>query len=234
MNPTQTALNDYWSQRAAPYDDYQNRHERRDVDRAAWEEVWAAALPPGPLQVVDLGTGSGYLARLLADLGHEVTGTDLADGMLERARSRAARMTNPPRFQVGDAVHPDFPDSSFDAVVNRYLMWTLREPERALRNWARVLRPGGTLAVVDATWFPQGLTAHATEPFRQAYGHAGPALPLAEATDIEQTATLIRHAGFTDVRVQPLRVLLDLDRQYGVAPGHEARLQYLIRATRAS
>jgi len=230
----QTALNDYWSDRAVPYDDYQNRAERRDLDRAAWTEIWSRALPAAPQRVLDLGTGSGYLARLLADLGHEVTGTDLADGMLERARHHAARMANPPRFAVGDAVEPDFPDASVDAVVNRYLMWTLREPDRALRNWARVLRPGGILAVVDSTWFPQGLTANATDQFRRAYAQAGPQLPLAEATDIEATATLIRAAGFTDVQVQPLTTLLDLDRQYGVAPGHEVQLQHLITATRAS
>ena len=110
-------------------------------------------------------------------------------------------------------------------------MWTLREPAVALANWRRILRPGGILAVVDSTWFPEGLGEEGNDYFQLLYNaQVRAALPLAEATSIEQTAEFITQAGFTDVKVTPLTSILELDQRYGVAPGHEVRLQYLIRA----
>ena len=155
MTDVQAAINTYWSERSVPYDEYQQKPDRRELDRAAWADIWQDALGADPLDVLDVGTGSGYVACLLADLGHRVTGIDLADGMLARARAHAAQMAHPPVFAQGDAVAPPYPAGSFDAIVNRYVMWTLREPAVALANWRRILRPGGILAVVDSTWFPE-------------------------------------------------------------------------------
>ncbi|WP_244928119.1 class I SAM-dependent methyltransferase [Nocardioides sp. W7] len=229
----QQVMNEYWSVRSGPYDDYQQRADRRDDDLAAWREVYAAALGESPLDVLDVGTGSGYVACVLADLGHRVTGVDLAEGMLERARAHADRMASPPAFLLGDAVAPPFPAASFDAVVNRYVAWTLREPDTALANWMTLLRPGGTLAVVDSNWFADGLHVGASDAFLRSYDeHVRQALPLAEAASIEPVAERVRAAGFVDVEVVELIRLHELDQQYGVAPDHEVQLQYLIRGTR--
>lgn len=231
----QENLNTYWSGRAPAYDDYQQRPERVDLDRAAWGEILAGVLPAAPADVLDLGTGSGFVAMVLASLGHRVTATDLADGMIERAREHAARVTNPPAFSVGDAVDPDFAPGSFDAITNRYLMWTLREPEQALTRWRRLLRPGGVLAIVDATWFAAGLVAEgsgadAVSDFERSYDDVvRAALPLAEARSIDATRALVEGAGFRDVTVTPLTSIHDLDREHGVAPGHEVQLQHLVR-----
>lgn len=230
-DPVQANIDAYWTGRAPSYDDYQQRPERFPHDQRAWAAVFSGALPAPPAQVLDVGTGSGYVALLLASLGYDVTATDLSTGMLDRARHHAAGAERPPRFRHGDAVEPDFAPGSFDAVTNRYLMWTLREPVRALQNWRRLLRPGGVLAVVDATWFPDGLDRDTSDDFVELYDDdVRGALPLAAAQSIEATRDLVASAGFRQVSVTPLTAVLDLDRIHGVAPGHEVQLQYLVRA----
>jgi SAM-dependent methyltransferase len=217
----QDRINDYWTDRAPAYDAYQQRPERRDLDVDVWGRVWSSVLPAAPADVLDVGTGSGHVAHLLADLGHRVTGIDLSEGMLELARSHGAGRANPPLILTGDAVAPDFPPGSYDAVVGRYVMWTLREPVVAVTNWKRLLRPGGVVAMVDSVWFGDGLgSLYGERPTGR--------LPLADARSIEETAAALRAAGLLDVVVTPLDEVLDLDRQHGVAPGHEVQMQYLI------
>lgn len=228
----QADLNAYWSGRALEYDAHQRRPERLARDLVTWTQIWRDALPDAPADVLDLGTGSGFVAFVLAGLGHRVTATDLSEGMIEMARSHAGSVgqVGGPDFRIGDAVDPDFAPTSLDAITNRYLMWTLREPERALANWRRLLRPGGVLAVVDGLWFPDGLAANQTPGFATSYGvQARAHLPLAEAGSIEATGDLLRAAGFRDVTTTPLTSILELDREFGVAPGHDLTVQHLVR-----
>lgn len=219
----QEKINAYWTGRAPSYDAYQQAPERLADDTAAWSAVWSAALGGRPLDVLDVGTGSGQVAVTLAGLGHRVTGIDLSDGMLEQARRYPG-----PRFLRGDAVRPDFPPASFDAVTGRYVMWTLREPDVAVATWIGLLRPGGIVAVVDSTWFPDGLDK-GSDTFAGHYDDGvRAALPLAAATSIDETAAVLEKAGLNDVTVTPLTSILELDRRYGVAPDHEPQLQFLV------
>ncbi|MBB2940302.1 ubiquinone/menaquinone biosynthesis C-methylase UbiE [Actinoplanes lutulentus] len=223
----QDRINEYWTGRAPAYDAYQQRPERLDADRAAWSEIWEKALPPAPLDVLDVGTGSGYVALTLAGLGHRVTGIDLSEGMLTEARRHGAELSSGPVFRLGDAVAPEFPDGSFDAIVGRYVAWTLRTPGEAVANWIRLLRPGGLVAMVDSTWFADGLDAAG---FYDAEVQS--LLPLAAAKSIDETALALANGGLEDVSVTPLTTIFELDNRYGVSPGHEVQMQFMVTGRR--
>jgi SAM-dependent methyltransferase len=106
---------------------------------------------------LDIGCGPAFLA---CELGHEVgptgriVGLDESPEMVDAARARIARESLEDRVEVrqGDAGRLDFPDASFDfaTVVQVYLY--VADVEGALAEAARVLRPGGRLAVVDTDW----------------------------------------------------------------------------------
>ncbi|MGQ0680008.1 MAG: class I SAM-dependent methyltransferase [Actinomycetota bacterium] len=233
----QDRITAYWSRHAGSYHDYQTDEARRGPARAAWATALSQVLPTPPARVLDLGTGTGYIAILLAELGYRVTGVDLSEPMLELGRTHANGLANPPQLLVGDAVAPDFPSGSFDLLTARYLLWTLREPARALGNWLGLLKPGGMLVVIDSTWFPDGIhSAKIQEPdgkeqdFRELYDRrVVAALPFAEARSEEGMVQIIQQAGFTGVETTSLHGIWDLERRLGVAPGHRVQMQVLIK-----
>ena len=232
--PVQQAIDGYWDRRADSYHEFQETRMAIPEIRSTWAAVWAEALPAPPATVLDVGCGTGHVAMLLTEEGYEVVGLDASPAMVERAKRTAAAMDRPPRFEVADAVDPGQRHNDVDAITCRYLLWTLREPTRALTAWRRLLRPGGRLAAVDAIWFPDGLDAGPGGPwdFADAYDDRVAAeLPLAAATTMDDAVEVVRAAGWVDVEIRPLQQLVDLDERYGVAPDHTVRLQYLITAT---
>ena len=141
----------YWSERSRNFDEDIAHRIGDGAPAAAWQAMIAAAL--GPLdgrRVLDLGCGTGEVSRMLRALGAEVTGLDLSEAMLARARAKLG--AHRWRAFIGDAEALPDPDGSHDAVVTRHLVWTLPNAPAAFAAWARVLRPGGRLLVVDGDW----------------------------------------------------------------------------------
>lgn len=85
-------------------------------------------------------------------MGHKVTGIDLAEEMLVKAREKVDRTSLRVVFQSGDAENLPFHDNVFDAVVNRHVLWNMPNPEMAVSEWFRVVKPGGKLVVIDGDW----------------------------------------------------------------------------------
>ena len=142
----------YWTKRAPSFAG-QRLREWESGKRDLWLREFEGYLLKGrPLRILDVGTGTGFFACLLATQGHKVTGIDFAEEMLRNAEAAARRLGVKVRFAVMDAEAPDFPQESFDAVVTRNLTWTLPHLEEAYRSWYGLLVKGGLLINFDADY----------------------------------------------------------------------------------
>lgn len=118
------------------------------IRRLREQAVDFAAAPAGA-SVLDVATGTGDQALAFARRGHRVTAFDLTDAMLARAtRKRDADKVD---FELGDATRMRFPSQSFDVVTVSFALHDMLPSirERVLREMRRVLKPGGTILIVD-------------------------------------------------------------------------------------
>lgn len=160
--PLSTILSEnrhYWTGRSAGYSKV-NQTELATAQREKWKSCLYKEIAghfPGKdlhgLRVLDVGTGPGFFAILLCEMGLSVTAVDLTPAMLEEARRNAGNLAEKIRFLEMNAEELDFPDDSFDVIVSRNLTWNLPHPEQACAEWARVLKPGGLLLNFDANWY---------------------------------------------------------------------------------
>lgn len=159
-------ISKYWSRDASEYDKSIQAEFRNQKGIEVWKNLLREALGEKiPQHVLDVGTGSGFLALLLAEMGHRVMAVDAAPGMLEIASKNAAQRGLQIDYRLSDASDlVGVAAETFDAVVSRHVVWTLPDPEKAYAEWWRVLRPGGKLIVFDGNWY-----LNLRSPFRRAW-----------------------------------------------------------------
>lgn len=117
----------------------------------AWRRALARAVPERARVVLDLCTGNGVSLAGLRRPGRLVLGVDVSPGMLGRALDAVGGAGWSPRLVCADAFRLPLADGSLDAVTIAFGLRNLRPRLEALREIGRVLRPGGTLAVLEAT-----------------------------------------------------------------------------------
>lgn len=111
-------------------------------------------------RILEVGVGTGLSLPLYAP-HNRVVGADISEGMLEVARRRVARLglTNVESIEAGDAENLRFADASFDVAVAQYVVTACPNPERALDELARVVRPGGEIVITTRIGADRGLRA---------------------------------------------------------------------------
>lgn len=114
-------------------------------------------------RVLDLGTGTGTLARGFARRGCIVTGLDPSEPLLDEARRLSAREAAPVVYVAGRAEDIELDDESVDVVTAGQCWHWFDRPQAALETW-RVLVPGGSLVICHFDWLPvTGSVVAATE-----------------------------------------------------------------------
>ncbi|BCJ46481.1 methyltransferase type 11 [Actinoplanes ianthinogenes] len=152
----------------------------------------------GPGQtVLDLGTGTGSLARLFALGGATVTGLDPAEPLLDQARRLDREAGAEVTYVVGAAERTGLPDATFD-VVSAGQCWHWFRAAEAAAEARRLLRPGGRMVIAHFDWLPlPGTVVEATERLILAHN---PAWSLSGGTGLHpRWLTDLRTAGFSDL-----------------------------------
>ncbi len=125
---------------------------------AGWRRAAIAALAPAGSLILDVGTGTGDLALGVARAGaRKVIAVDFVEEMLVSAQRKVAVGGQVDRvaLAVGDAMGLPFPDGSFDGIINGFLLRNVADLAGALREFVRLLKPGGRLVCLEITHPPR-------------------------------------------------------------------------------
>ena len=182
-----------------------------------WRRFLVARLPADGGHVLDVATGTGLVAEALLARGFRVTGVDQSPEMLAQARGRFDG-----RIELVEASAEDLPfaDATFDHLTFTYLLRYVDDPAATLRELARVVRPGGTVAMLEFA-IPRGVWRPAWDLW------VGVGLPVAGrllSPGWHEVGRFLRSSIKEFHATYPAAVLLDLWRAAGIADVAAKRL----------
>jgi phosphatidylethanolamine/phosphatidyl-N-methylethanolamine N-methyltransferase len=156
-------------------------------------------------RILEVGVGTGISLPDYAR-GNTIVGVDLSEPMLRKAQERVAehKLTNVESLSVMDAMHMALPDKSFDVVVAQFVITAVPNPEATLDEFARVIKPGGEIVLVNhigAESGPRWVFEACFAPLARRLGWR-PEFPFKRLTDWAQ-----RHGGVKLVERRPMKPL---------------------------
>lgn len=192
-----------WNRSAAAYADVFEGL----VDQAVEPLLDAAGIAAGS-RVLDVATGPGMIAAAALERGAAAKGIDFAENMVAVARKRHPSID----FRIADAADLPFEDGDFDAVVMGFALFMMAEPDRALREARRVLKPGGRVACTLWDWPVPGFDLFYASMAR--FVPEEPVLggdpPLFGVSDRDVLQAILAAAGFANPAVKSLPLVWEL------------------------
>lgn len=230
MERIKREITDYWTGRVEKFEALR-LDELKSNKRERWLYELHRYLPTGrKLEILDIGTGTGFFSFLLAAEGHRVTGIDLTEEMIRGAKHSAELLDLHPTFLVMDAENPTFEPESFDAIVTRNLTSFLPNLPEAYKKWHSLLRKDGILINFDGDYHYD----HSDAPLPENHAHkdltaqqnAAYAHIESEMRELQQPRpnwdmALLASAGYRDRRVDRdcwHRIYREIDKFYNPTP----------------
>jgi 2-polyprenyl-3-methyl-5-hydroxy-6-metoxy-1,4-benzoquinol methylase len=178
----------------AAYDEWHREHA---TGSGPWYEMVRSRLDGSELlnnaRALEIGCGGGHFTRWMAAQGaREVIGADFSPTVINRANSEAAPANL--HFEIQDIERLPYEDDSFELVVSCETIEHVPRPQRAVRELARVLQPGGTLLLTCPNYMSvMGLHRLYREATGRKWTEGGQ--PICHWTMYPKTATWLRRAG---------------------------------------
>ncbi len=208
-----------WDAKARGYDDYMGSITRQAVE----PQLRAAGVEAGT-RVLDVACGTGFIAAAATSRGAKAVGVDFAPSMVAEARKKFPAT----EFLEGDAEALPFDGGTFDAVICAFAIMQLPDPDRAIGEALRVLRPGGRY-VLTMWSSPErheffGLVQGAIKTHGSLDVPLPPAPPTFRFGDPKECARTLSMAGFVDPEVTELPLVWE-------APSPQAFIDLVYRST---
>jgi phosphatidylethanolamine/phosphatidyl-N-methylethanolamine N-methyltransferase len=169
--------------------------------RMAAVEAAEAHCGPSGGRILEVGVGTGISLPDYARV-NRIVGIDISTPMLRKARERVAeyKLTNVEALAVMDAKHLAVPDASFDVVVAQYVITAVPDPEATLDDFARVLKPGGEIILVNHLGAENGLR----RVFEQSFSPLARRLGWSPEFPWARLQSWADRAGFTVIERRPM------------------------------